>query len=102
MGYGLDYIRPGNEHVGSVLYHHVEISNGGTIDRSSGTRSHDAADLRHNSTGQSFAKKYICITAKAHDTLLDPRTTGVVQANDRRTDLHSQIHHLADLFSVGL
>src|SRR6185437_12063177 len=42
---GLDYVRPGNEHVGSLVYHEDEIGNCRGIDRAAGAWTHDGGNL---------------------------------------------------------
>ena len=42
------------------------------------------------------------IAPERHHAFLDPGPAGVVQADDRRADLHGKVHHLAHLFRVCL
>ena len=48
-----------------------------------------------------FLRKMSAYRREGHDALLNSGATGVVQAYDRRSHLHSEIHNLADLLRVG-
>src|SRR5215211_794509 len=96
MSHCLDHVRTGNEHVRRVFDHDIEIGNGRTVDSPSGTWSHDATDLRDHTARERIAQKDICISTETDNTFLNPGTTRVVQPDNRSTDLHCQIHHLAD------
>src|SRR6185369_5682374 len=101
MCHRLDHIRTGNEHIRRVFDHDVEVSDGRTINRAAGTRTHDATNLRHDSARQSVTQKDVGISTETDNTFLNTRAPGIIQTNNRRTDFHRQVHHFADLFRVS-
>src|SRR5262245_39975062 len=100
MSDSLNYVWSSYEHVRRVFYHHVEVSDCGTINRSAGARTHNAADLRYDAAGERVTQEDVCVPAKAYDAFLNSRSAGIVQADNRRANLHREIHHFADLFRV--
>src|SRR6185436_15112544 len=97
----LDDIRTGNKHVRGVFYHYIEISNGRTVNGTSRTWSHDATYLRDHASCQGVTQKYVGITAQTYYAFLYASPTGIVQADNRRSDFHGQVHHLTNLFCVS-
>jgi hypothetical protein len=97
-----DHVRAGHEHVGAVLDHEDEVGHGRRVNGAAGAGSHDHGDLRDHARGQHVALKHLGIAAQRHHAFLDARTAGVIEADDRRADLHRLIHDFADLFGVGL
>ena len=95
-------IRPGDEHVGAVLHHENEVCHRRAIDRATGARAHDHADLRDDARGHDVALKDLGITGEAVDTFLNARAAGIVKAYDRSSVLHRHIEDLADLLGVRL
>src|SRR6185295_17788000 len=87
MGYCLDHIRASDEHIRTVLHHDVKVGNSRTVNSTTGTGAHDAADLRYDSASERISQKDISVTAKTNYALLDARATGIVQANHRRPNL---------------
>ena len=102
MGDRLNDLRTGYKHVGSGLDHEHEVGDCRRVDSAAGTRAHDGRDLGHYARGEGVAKKNVGIAGERGDPLLDPRTTRVVEANNRRADLHREVHNLADLCCIGL
>src|SRR5690606_12541698 len=70
------------------------------IDRSARTWPHDEADLWHHAGGEHIALKHLGIAGEAGDAFLNAGAAAVVQADDRRADLHRHVHDLADLLRV--
>ena len=95
-------IRPGDEHVGAVLHHENEVCHRRAIDRATGARAHDHADLRDDARGHDVALKDLGVTSEAVDTFLNARAAGIVKAYDRSSVLHRHIEDLADLLGVRL
>ena len=95
-------VRPGDEHVARPLDHDREVRDGRRVHRAAGARSEDHGDLRHDARRQDVAQEDLRVAAQRGDALLDPRTAGIVEADDRRADLHRQVHDLADLLGVRL
>ena len=102
MSDGLDDVGAGDEHVRGFPRHEDEIGDGRRVDRAARARAHDGADLRDDPTSQSVAQKNIGIAGQRSDALLDARSAGIVQADDRRPCAHREVHDLADLFRVRL
>src|SRR5712671_511041 len=100
MRYGLDHVRPGDEHVRRVLHHDVEVGDRRTVHGAARARAHDATDLRHHAAGQCVAEKDVRIAAETNDTFLYARAARIVQPDDGRADLHREVHHFANLFRV--
>jgi hypothetical protein len=67
-----------------------------------GARAHDQADLRDDARGVNVAAEDLAIQAEGDDALLDARAAGVVDADDRATGLHRQVHDLDDLLAEDL
>ena len=56
----------------------------------------------HDARREDVAQEDVRVAAERDDALLDSRAAGIVQPDDRRADLHRQVHDLADLLGVGL
>src|SRR5437870_13508023 len=100
MRHGLDYLRTGDEHIGRVFDHDVEVGDRRTVNGAACARAHNATDLWHDTAGQSVAQKNVRVTAETDDALLYERAAGIVQADTPRAHLHPQDHHLADFVRV--
>ena len=99
---GLDHVGAGHEHVAGVLDHHGEVGDRRRVDRAARARSHDRRDLRHDARRQRVPEEDVGVAAERHDAFLDARAARVVQPDDRRAELHREIHDLDDLRRVGL
>ena len=95
-------VGPGHEHVARALDHHGEVGDRRRVDRSAGARPEDHRDLRHDAGRQDVAQEDLGVAAQRRDALLDPRAARVVEPDDRRPDLHREVHDLADLLGVRL
>ena len=84
------------------MYHEDEVCHRRRVDRTAGAGAHDHGDLRHDPRGEDIALKHLGVTAQRGHTLLNPRTAGIVEPDDRRTHLDGMVHHLADLLGMGL
>ena len=102
MGHGLDHIRPGDEHVGTVAHHEDEIGHGRGINRAARARPHDERYLWDNARGQHVAGKHIGITGERGHAFLNARTAGIVDANHRRAHAHGLVHDLGNFLGMGL
>jgi hypothetical protein len=100
--HGLHHLGAGDEHVAAVLHHEDEVGHRRRVHRAAGAGAHDQADLRDHAAGHHVALEDVGITAQRGHTFLDARAAAVVQADDRRADLHRLVHHLADLLGMGL
>ena len=100
--HGAHDVGAGDEHVARPLDHHGEVGHRGRVDRSARARPEDHRDLGHDARGEDVAQEDLRVAAERRDALLDPRTAGVVEPDDRCPDLHREIHDLADLLGVRL
>ena len=100
--HGLHHARSGDEHVARAFDHHGEVGDRRRIDGAAGARTEDDRDLRHDTGCEDVAQEDVGVAAERHDAFLDPRAAGIVETDDRRTDLHREIHDLADLLGVRL
>ena len=57
---------------------------------------------RDHARGTDVAAEDLAVQAEADHALLDPRTAGVVDADQRAADLGGQVHHLDDLLAEDL
>ena len=96
----LDHVRAGHEHVAGALDHQREVGHGRRVDRTAGAGAHDQRDLRDHARGHDVAQEDVGVATKRGHALLDARAAAVVEADDRRADLHGQVHDLADLLGV--
>ena len=99
---GLDDIRPGHKHAARSFDHDNEVRDGWRIDRAPGAGAHDGGNLRHHARGQRVAQENVGVASERSDAFLDARAAGIVQADDRRADLHGQVHDLRNLGRVRL
>ena len=97
-----DDIRAGDEHVGGLVDHEDEISDGRRIDRPACAGSHDSGELRNDTRGKRVAQENIRVACERDDALLDAGAAGVVEPDDGRPNPHRRIHDLDDLGSVRL
>ena len=97
VGYGLDDVRAGDEHVARVLGHEDEVGDGRRVDGAAGARPHDGRDLRHHARSRDVVGEDPGIAVEADDPFLDTRAARVVDAQDRRAVLHGHFLDLADL-----
>src|SRR5215203_152257 len=80
---GLDHVRSGNEHVGRVFDHDVEIGDRRTVNGAARARTHDATDLRYHTAGERIAQENVCITTETYDAFLNTRAARVIQTDNR-------------------
>ena len=102
VGHRLHDVGTGDEHEARILHHEDEVGHRRGVDRAAGTRSHDDADLGDDSAREHVALEHFGIAAEAGDALLDAGAARIVEADDRRADLHRHVHDLADLLRVAL
>ena len=98
----LDDVGAGDEHGARAAHHQDEVGDGGRVDGAARRRAHDRGDLRDDAGGERVAQEDVGVAGERGDAFLDPRAARVVQADDRRADLHREVHHLADLRGVRL
>ena len=98
----LDHVGAGHEHVARVLHHDDEVGDRRRVDGAAGARPHDRGNLRHHARRERVAQEDVGVAAEREHAFLDARAARVVQPDDRRAELHRQIHDLHDLRGVGL
>ena len=73
----------------------------GRIHRAAGARAHDRGDLRDDARGERVPQEDVGVAAEREHAFLDARAARIVQPDDRRAQLHREIHDLHDLRGVG-
>ena len=99
---GPDHVGARDEHVARPLDHDGEVGDRRRVDGAAGARPHDRRDLRHDARRERVAEKDVRVAGEREHALLDARAAGVVEPDDRRAELHREIHDLHDLRGVGL
>src|SRR5579859_2351856 len=96
-GHGLDDLRAGDEHLRDLVDHEDEVGYRGAVDGAARAGACDERDLRHDTRRLDVAPEDLRISAEADDAFLDACAARVVDADDRATRAHREIHDLADL-----
>ena len=94
------HIRSCNKHIAGVFHHQNKIGQCRRINSTTGTRSHDRANLWNHSGCHRIAQEYLGISGQRTYSFLNSRASRVIQSDDRRSHLHSHVHHLADLLCM--
>ncbi|TNV85494.1 hypothetical protein FGO68_gene16356 [Halteria grandinella] len=102
LGDSLDYIRPGDEHVRSVLHHEREVGEGGGVHCAASAGSHDERELGNDTRRVHVPLEDLGVAREGLNALLDSGTPGVVEADAGRARQHCLVHDLADLLGEGL
>ena len=97
----LNDLGTGEEHIGRVLDHQHEVGEGRRIDRTAGTGTHNAGDLRNDTRCKDVAFEYLTKTCHRSNTLLNAGTTRVIETDERSAYTHGHVHDLADLLGHG-
>jgi hypothetical protein len=84
VGHRLDDVGTGDEHVGGVADHQIEVGDRGRVDSATRTGSEDRGDLGDHAGGQRVAEEDVRVAAEGGNAFLDARAAGVVEADDRR------------------
>src|SRR5580704_8772615 len=101
-GHRPDHIGTGDEHVRGTADHKDEVGQGRRVGSTAGARAQDDADLRYHPGGAHVAAENAAIPGERRDPFLDPRTTAVVERDQRRAGREREIHDLVDLLGMGL
>src|SRR5215831_5580442 len=101
MRNGLNDVGASNEHIRRFARHENEIGNRWRINRAACTWTHDCADLRNDAARKRVAQENIRVPGKRGHTFLNARAAGIVQANDRRSSAHGEVHYFANFLRVG-
>ena len=97
---GLDNLRTGNEHLGDLVHHEHVVRKGRGIYGASRTRSQNDGNLRNHTAVERVAEENLSVSGKGIDTLLDTRSTGIVDADQRNPHPQGIVHNLGDLAGV--
>ena len=100
--YGFDYLRTGDEHITVLLGHHDKVRQSRAVHCSTRARTEDNTDLRHYAGSQNVTLENLSVACKRAGTFLNTSAARVVQTDDRGTEFHCLIHHVADLLSHRL
>ena len=101
-GDGLHDVGTGDEHVTGVLHHEDEVRQRRGVDATSGARTEDHRDLRHDAGRAGVADEDPAVGVEGGDALLNSRAGAVVQSDDRQTHRRRHVHDLVNLLAVGL
>ena len=101
MSYRLYYIWSGNEHVALFFHHEDEVCKSRRIARTSGTRAKDSGNLRNNARSDSILIEDRRITRDTAYDFLYAGTTRVVQRDNWRSVLKSQLLYLYNFLRSG-
>ena len=74
----------------------------GRVDRAARARAEDERELRHDAGRLHVSPEDLRVAGERDDSLLDPRTAGVVDPDHRAAVLDRHVHHLADLLGEDL
>jgi len=99
-GDGLHHVGSRDEHVRCLVDHEDEVGHGRGVDRPSGGRAHDGADLGHHPAGHRVAVEDVAVAGQGVHALLDAGPAGVAHAHHRATGLHGHVHGFAYLFGL--
>ena len=94
------HIRSCNKHIAGVFHHQNKIGQCRRINGTTGTRSHDRANLWNHSGCHRIAQEYLGISGQRTYSFLNSCASRVIQSDDRRSHLHSHVHHLANLLCM--
>ena len=97
----LNHLWTGDKHITCLLNHDCEIGKGRRIYSPPGTGSHDNRYLRDDPGTPDISFEYLSVAAQAYYAFLNPGTSRILQSDNRRPVLESQIHDLADLLTEG-
>ena len=94
---GFHYFRTRDEHIRVLLGHHDEVGQSRAVNSTTGARTEDDTYLGYDTRSEDVTLENLCITSQGASTFLDTRTTRVVQTDDRGTQFHGLVHHVANL-----
>src|SRR5947208_9611538 len=87
-----DHIGTGDEHVAGLVHHEREVGHCRRVHGSASTGTHYRRDLRNHARGENVSKEYFRIASAAHNPLLYPSTSRVVQSDDWDPGLTGHVH----------
>ena len=96
----LYHIRSGDKHMAFLLHHKDEIRQCRRVAGTSGAWTEDSRNLRDHAACHRVLVKDVGIARQAFDSFLDTCTARVVQCDDRRAILQSQLLYLDNLLGI--
>src|SRR5207237_6633877 len=84
----------GYEHVADAVHHEGEIGDGRRVDRATGARAEDEAQLRDQAAGLDIAPEDLRVAGQGNDALLDTRAARIIDADDRDPVAERKVHYL--------
>src|SRR5699024_8663009 len=97
----LDDLRTGDEHRRLLLHRDEEVSGGRGVHGTTGTVAEQDGDLRRLAGQRQLTPGDLGVHRQGHHRVLDARTTGVADADDRAADTGREAHALAALLAEG-
>ena len=94
------HIRSCNKHITGVFHHQNKIGQCRRINRTTGTRSHDRANLWNHSGCHRIAQEYLGISGQRTYSFLNSCTSRVIQSDDGCSHLHGHVHHFTNFLSM--
>ena len=96
----LDDSRASDEHLGGLVDHNNEVSEGRRVDVASGRRTHDDGDLGDNTGGPGVAAENITEAGQGGHSLLDACAAALIDADKGTTSLDGEVNDFADFLAV--
>ena len=90
------------KHLGDITNHKNIIADRGRIAGSAGARSQDYCNLRDHARCLGMAQEHSAVPAQRGDSLLNPGSAAVIDADQRRFHLHRHVHDPTDLEGMVL
>ena len=100
VGDRLDDLGAGDEHVRRLVDHDDEIGDGGRVNSTARTWTHDDGNLWDHTRSPNVSEENLGIGPERGDPFLNTSTARIVHANDRTTGLEGHIEDLANLQTV--
>ena len=98
----LDHVGAGDEHVALIAHGHHEVGLDRRVHRAARARAEDQRDLGHQAAQHLVPAAEFGVPRKRRHRVLDARTGGVVDADDRAADHRHPLHQLGDLAAEHL
>ena len=99
-GDGGDDLRAGDEHLTHALYHEDEVGQRGGVGRAAGAGADDDGDLGDNARCDGVVEEDLSVARQSVHALLNTGTAGIVNTNQRCSDLQSCLLAVDDFLGV--
>ena len=84
-----------HKHVGGILDHESEVSEGRRVHGTTNTGAHDHRELRDHSRGVDIALEDLCVAGERFNTLLNASASRVIETNNWGSHKHGLVHNLS-------